>query len=420
MTTTTSRTAERATTLGAQQRARRTLSPMFTFVGIALAFVGLTFAAGAPSPLFVLLQNEWLFPSWVLTVAFAIYALTLLITLLVAGALSDHIGRRPVLIGALVIELASMVVFMFAPNIGWIIAARAIQGIATGAATSAFTASIVEYAPERHKKLGALLASTAPVGGLALGALATGFAVQFSGIPSIIIFGFLAVAFVLGTLVLIASPENIARRAGAIRSLIPRLSIPRTARSAFVSSIPVMIGTWMLGGLFLGLAPSIVQDIFHVQSGLLNGVLVAVLPAAGAAATLAFGRTTARRTTSIGGVLVVVGAGILIFGITAHIFPLLFLGGIVGGTGFGAAFSGTLRTLAPLAESHQRAELFAGIYLVSYLAYGIPALVAGELIGAIGLTPTIVGYATIAMIAAAIGLVSRSAAVRSLSTVRSD
>jgi MFS family permease len=420
MTTTSSRTVERVTALGTQQRPRRTLSPMFTFVGIALAFVGLTFAAGAPSPLFVLLQNEWLFPSWVLTVAFAIYAVTLLLTLLVAGALSDHIGRRPVLIGALAVELASMVVFMFAPNIGWIIAARAIQGIATGAATSAFTASIVEYAPDRHKKLGALLASTAPVGGLALGALATGFAVQFSGVPSIIIFGFLAVVFALGTLVLIASPESVSRRDGAIRSLIPRLSIPRIARSTFVSSIPVMIATWMLGGLFLGLAPSIVQGIFHIESGLLNGVLVALLPAAGAAATLAFGRTTAARTTSIGSILVVIGAGILVTGLTAHLFPLLFVGGIVGGTGFGAAFSGTLRTLGPLAESHQRAELFAGIYLVSYLAYGIPALVAGELIGVIGLTPTIVGYAAIAMISAVIGLVTRGAAVRSRSTVRSD
>ncbi|HEY5320470.1 MAG TPA: MFS transporter [Galbitalea sp.] len=416
MTTTTAR----VTTLGARPRARGTLSPMVTFVGIALAFVGLTFAAGAPSPLFVLLQNEWQFPSWVLTVAFAIYAVTLLLTLLVAGALSDHIGRRPVLIGALVVELASMLVFIFAPNIGWIIAARAIQGIATGAATSAFTASIVEYAPDRHKKLGALLASTAPVGGLALGALATGFAVQFSSIPSLIIFGFLAVVFALGTLVLIASPESVSRRAGAIRSLIPRLSIPRIARGAFVSSIPVMVATWMLGGLFLGLAPSIVQGIFHIESGLLNGVLVAVLPAAGAAATLAFGRVTATRTTSIGGVLVVVGVGILLAGITAHVFPLLFVGGIVGGAGFGAGFSGTLRTLGPLADPHQRAELFAGIYLVSYLAYGIPALVAGELIGIIGLTPTIVGYAAIAMIAAAIGLVARGAAVRGRSAVPSD
>ncbi|MBV6545588.1 MFS transporter, partial [Ursidibacter maritimus] len=76
------------------------LRPVAAFTGTARAFVAVALAVGAPSPLFVLYQQEWGFPSWLLTVAFAIYAVTLLITLLVAGSLSDHVGRRPVLIGA--------------------------------------------------------------------------------------------------------------------------------------------------------------------------------------------------------------------------------------------------------------------------------------------------------------------------------
>ncbi len=212
---------------------RRRASPALAFTGVTLSFLGLFLAAGAPSPLFRLEQQEWGFPVWLLTIAFAIYAIALLATLLVAGSLSDYIGRRPVLIGALGVEAGAMLIFLFAPNIGWVIAARTVQGIATGAGVSAFTAAAAEYAPARRKKLGVLASTVAPAAGLGLGALMAGLVVQFTAAPSSIIFIFLAVFFVLGMIVVIASGETVARRGGALRSLIPRMSVPRLARSEF-------------------------------------------------------------------------------------------------------------------------------------------------------------------------------------------
>ncbi len=384
---------------------RRRLSPVAAFVGAALAFVGVTFAAGAPSPLFVLYQQEWGFPAWVLTIAFAIYAITLLVTLLIAGSLSDHIGRRPVLIGALALEVVSMLIFLFAQDIGWIIVARAIQGIATGAATGTFTAAIVELAPERHKKLGAVIGGTAPVGGLALGALITGAAVQFTTIPTVIVFSFLAVVFALGIVVVALSSETVSRRAGAVRSLIPRLSVPRAARAEFGAIVPVLIGTWMLAGLFLGLAPSIIRGVFHIDSGLVNGAIVALTPAAGAVAGFVLSRVPARTATIWGAASVVAGIVVTLSAVAFGLLPLLFVGGVLGGAGFGAAFSGALRILAPLAPAHQRAELFAAVYLVNYLAYGVPALIVGELIGVVGLLDAVIGYGIAAAVATAVGLV---------------
>ena len=385
--------------------ARRTLSPVAAFVGAALVFVGVTFAAGAPSPLFVLYQQEWGFPAWVLTIAFAIYAITLLVTLLIAGSLSDHIGRRPVLIGALALEVVSMLIFLFAQDIGWIIVARAIQGVATGAATGTFTAAIVELAPEKHKKLGAVIGGTAPVGGLALGALITGAAVQFTAVPTVIIFSFLAVVFTLGIIVVALSAETVSRRAGALRSLIPRLTVPRAARAEFGAIVPVLIGTWMLAGLFLGLAPSIIRGVFHIDSGLVNGAIVALQPAAGAVAGLLLSRVHARTATIWGSASVVVGIAVSVSAVAFGMLPLLFVGAVLGGAGFGAAFSGSLRILAPLAPAHQRAELFAAVYLVNYLAYGVPALIVGELIGVVGLLDAVIGYGIAAALATAVGLV---------------
>src|SRR3954462_10176797 len=165
---------------------RRTLPAGVAFAGAALAFASLYLAAGAPTPLLVLFEREWGFAPWVLTVAFAAYAFGLLASLVMVGSLSDHVGRRPVLIGALAVELAAMVMFVFAPNIGWVIAARVVQGLATGAASSAFTAALVELAPPQRKRLGATLGAVAPAGGLGLGALLTGFAVQFTGEANLI------------------------------------------------------------------------------------------------------------------------------------------------------------------------------------------------------------------------------------------
>ncbi|UAJ79605.1 MFS transporter [Leifsonia sp. ZF2019] len=404
----------------APRPARRSLRlrPVAAFAGTALAFVAVALAVGAPSPLFVLYEQEWGFAPWLLTVAFAIYAVTLLITLLVAGSLSDHIGRRPVLIGALALQIVAMLMFLFATDIGWIIAARAVQGVATGAAMSTFTAALVELAPEKHKKLGATIGSTAPVGGIALGAFFTGLAVQFTSAPTTLVFVALAVLFAAGVVVVAASPETVERRPGALRSLVPRLVIPRAARGEFVGAIPLFLATWMLAGLFIGLSPSILHGVFHLDSGLLNGAIVAVPPAVGAAAGLLLTRAPARFSTQWGMVAIVVGVVLAGIGIAAAVLPLLFAGATVAGAGFGAGFSAMLRILAPLAPNDKRAELFAGIFLISYLAYGVPALVAGELIASVGLLPTVLGYAVAIGAAAVVALIVQTLRARRLTPGR--
>src|SRR5262249_13538068 len=97
-------------------------------------------------PLLVLYQERWSLTPTMLALAFAALALGFLASVISVGSLSDHVGRRPVLIGALIIQLASNVVFLVAPGVGWVIVGRILQGIAAGAATAAFTAALVELA----------------------------------------------------------------------------------------------------------------------------------------------------------------------------------------------------------------------------------------------------------------------------------
>jgi MFS family permease len=372
-----------------------------------LAFAALYLAAGAPTPLLVQYEKQWGFSPDVLTIAFAVYSLALLAALLTTGSLSDHIGRRPVLIGAVLVELVAMVMFLVAPDIGWVIAARVVQGLATGAATSAFTASIVELAPARHKRLGTVIGSVAPTGGLGLGALLTGAAIQFSTAANTIVFTVLSVVMVLGTAVVLFSAETVSREAGAIRSLVPRVAVPAAARREFSAAVPVHVAAWMLAGLFMGLAPTIIRNIFRIDSGLINGLSGFIAPATAAVVGVVMAGFPARRTTLLGGMATLAGGVVITAGVAGGSLTTMLIGELIAGFGFGAAFSGALRLIVPLAAAHQRAGLIAGIYVIAYLAFGVPSIIAGQLAAPFGLQRTVIGYGAAIVVVAALGLTAQ-------------
>src|SRR4029078_13149534 len=104
-------------------------------------------ASSAPSPLYLGYQQEWHFSSLTLTLVFASYAAALLLTLLTVGGLSDFLGRRRVLAVALVIEVVAMVAVLTGDGVWWLLAARVIQGVATGIAAGALGAAVADLAP---------------------------------------------------------------------------------------------------------------------------------------------------------------------------------------------------------------------------------------------------------------------------------
>jgi MFS family permease len=129
--------------IAVEPRSRRRSAPLsqqtsFWLLAVTLGF--LLFASSAPSPLYVVYQAQWHFSAITLTSVFAVYVVALLLSLVVAGSLSDRIGRRPVLIGALSVQAAAMVLFGVAHDVDVLFAARIVQGFATGVATGALSA----------------------------------------------------------------------------------------------------------------------------------------------------------------------------------------------------------------------------------------------------------------------------------------
>src|SRR5438270_10255840 len=163
-------------TLGARVLVGRQASfwIMATTLGLFL------FAAAAPSPLYAVYAGLWQFSAGALTEVFAVYAIALLVALLFTGSSSDFVGRRPVILVALVIQLASIVLFLVASGIEWLFAARIAQGIATGIATGALGAALVDLQPPDNPALASLVNSAGPILSLGIGALASAVLVQYA------------------------------------------------------------------------------------------------------------------------------------------------------------------------------------------------------------------------------------------------
>lgn len=361
-------------------------------VALAIIMFAFFFAASTPSPLFVKLQKEWAFSSGLLTLAFSIYALTLLGALLVAGSLSDHLGRRPVICFALVLETIAMLLFIDAQSITGLIWARALQGIATGIASGALPAAIVEAAPSGRKQFGALVSSVMPLAGLSTGALVAGVALTTLVHPKPWLFTLLTVIFPLFILLLWRMPETSALRAGVIPSMVPRVYIAPQVRANFWRSMPSLLATWALCGLYLALAPSRLLGI-HAESGdLLNGSTISLLCGAGAIAPIALRSVSVRVQLVSAPLTIAAGSVFLLLALSLHSLGVFVLGTALAGAAMGAAFSSVVQLLAPHVDEHERAELFAALFIASYLSLSLPPIVAGYAVAHFGLAETVNGY----------------------------
>ncbi|VTU28826.1 multidrug resistance protein D [Variovorax sp. PBS-H4] len=344
-------------------------------------------ASTAPSPLYALYREAWGFSALTLTVVFSSYSFALLSALLVFGSLSDHRGRREVILGALVLEFAATMLFWRADSVAWLLSARVLQGVATGIATGALSAGLLDL----HRERGPLVNGVAPMVGMAAGAFGTSVLAQFAPSPTRLVFDLLMLVFALQMLAALYLPETVVRRPGAWRSLRPSIAIPPRARPMLWQVLPVNTAQWALGGFYLSLGPTLARVVTGNDAPLVGGSLIGVMVLGSAAAILAVRQWPPRRALAVGAAALTLGLVTSLAGIALHSTGAFFIGAAVAGLGFGSAFNGSLRSLVSLAAPHERAALMAGFYVLSYLAFSVPAIAAGLSTGFFGLPATAMG-----------------------------
>jgi MFS family permease len=368
------------------------LSFPIAFAAITAIFVLFAAAASAPTPLYVVYQRLWGFSATTLTVIFAVYVVGLIGSLLTVGALSDHVGRRPVLAGAIALEAAAFVLFISAGDVTVLLVARVAQGIATGAAFSTLGATLVDLNPAHSPGRAGLVNGIAPISGLALGALGCGALVQFAPFPTHLIFVLLLVGAGFAGIAVALMPETSARRPGAIASLIPAVGIPPRLRPDVFALVPILVASWALGGLYLSLGPSVAASLFGISNHLIGGLVVTLLCAAGALAAFALRTWPTSRVLGISAILLSAGTALTLAGVEAHAVVLAGVGTLIAGVGFGASALGSFGTLARIAAPGERSELLASALVIAYVAFSLPAVAAGFAATSFGLHATMVVY----------------------------
>ena len=371
----------------------------WTFAAVlTVLFVG----AGAPTPLYVVYEHEYGFSAIVLTLVFAVYVLALLATFVVAGRLSDEVGRRPVLLIALPVNVLATVAFLLATGTGWLLAARAIQGVAVGLATAALSASLLDTQPRGRPGLAAVIAASAPLAGLAVGALSAAELVQVGPDPQRLVFWILLALLALAEVAIWRTPEPAPAAPGARWRLRPHVHVPPAARATFAAVTPCMVATWALGGLYLSLGPSLTRLLTGSSSFVVGALVVVALMGTGSITGALTQHVSLERRMTRGAAFVVAGVVLTGIAIATRSTVALFAGSLVAGLGFGPSFAGAFGLITRLAQPHERAGLVSAVYVVSYTGFSIPAVVAGVATTEWGLRPTALVY-VVAVVALAGG-----------------
>lgn len=376
------------------------ISPRRPSPGAFLLLVSLmiTFLAGssAPTPLYPLLQQAWGFDARTTTVIFGIYALGVLTSLLLVGALSDAIGRRPVLLVTTLLQAGVMGLYLRAHGVGELLVGRVVQGLVTGAAAGAVGAALLD----RDRVAGTLANSISPLLGTATGAIAGALAVQWLPDPTHRLFWLLLVVYLVQAVLVGFLPEIAQPRLPLARVLRPSFHLPPATLPALGVAVPIIVAAWSLAGLNGSLGPALVQQLAHRHAPLLAGSPLAALALGGAVAVLVLRQHPGDRLMRWGAAGLIVGMGVVLIALAVHQVAGFLAGMLVAGAGFGIGFQGGMRTVLAAAPPAHRAGVLSVLYVVAYLAMGLPAMAAGIAARQSGVAHAATGFAAAVLLLA--------------------
>ena len=372
------------------------------FVAAAFTLVVLLTGTNIPTPLYPVYEQVFGFPPLVVTLVFAVYALVLIPSLLVFGPLSDAVGRRRVLIPAVVLAAAASAVFAAAASTGWLFVARALQGLTLGAVQGTAAAVLTETDPDDDRRRAALVASLAVVGGTGTGPLLGGLLAQYAPAPRVL--PYLVEIALLG-LALAALVRWLPRDGGQAARWRPRRpSVPAPIRRTFAIAGLTAFLAWAVTALFLALMPSYVTALLHTSNLALAGGVVALMLGCAALAQMVLPRLASLTAQTVGLVLLLAGlAGVIAAAQTRSVVVVLAATLLVG-CGQGLAFGGAQAEINAIAPADRRAEVVSGFYVVIYIGVAIPIIGVGVLALATGLLPAVQIFAVAVIAACLVGL----------------
>ncbi|MGY4741954.1 MFS transporter [Streptomyces sp. ATMOS53] len=338
-----------------------------------------------PTPLYGLYQDKFGFSELTVTVVYAVYAFGVIGVLLVAGNVSDTVGRRPVLLWGLGCAAASAVCFLSATGLGWLYAGRLLSGLSAGLFTGAATAYVMDLAPAGGASRATFVATAANMGGLGCGPLLAGVLAQYAAWPLYLPFAVHLALVACSAAVVARLPETVRDRRPPSAVLPQRPALPPQVRTVFGPAAIASFVGFALFGVFASVSPAFLAHSLDVSNHAVSGLIVALAFFASTAGQLAVGRVGVGRSLPLGCGALLAGLALLAGALQWEVLPLVVLSALVGGAGQGLAFRGALSAVAEASPADRRAAVISTLFVVAYAGISVPVIGVGVLTGPIGL-----------------------------------
>lgn len=358
------------------------LSRRAGFWAVAFSFFVVTAFSTAPSSLYGLYERREHLSSLTITFVYAVYAVGVVVSLLLAGHVSDWYGRRAVLLPAIATTLVAAGVFLAWRTVAGLFIARLLTGFGVGAAVATATAFITDLdagpAGPPSRRAG-IVSTVANIGGLASGPLVAGVLARYQPGGLTLPFQVFLVALVLGGIAVALAPEGHPPLNPRPRYRPQHLSLPANARRRFTAACAGVFLCWAVAGLFAGLAGAFLAGPLHHPSTALCGLTIFLSFGAGVVVQTTTTAWPAHRLIAAGIAPALIGLGLLVT--SAWTSPpslaLFLIGGIVSGAGSGAIFRGSLTLVISTSDPDDRAGMVATFFIAAYAGLSIPVLGLG-------------------------------------------
>ncbi|OZC84644.1 MFS transporter [Rhodococcus sp. 06-412-2C] len=368
---------------------------------VAAAFLTAMAFSTVPSPLYPLYQVRDGFSTFMVTIVFAAYAVGVIVSLILAGHVSDWVGRKKVLIAALLLELVAAVMFLSGTALPLLLVARLVTGLGVGALTATATAYLHElhstHRPTASGQRFEKVSTAANIGGLGVGPLVAGFLAQFVAAPLHTPYAVFAVLLVIAVVGVALVPETVPEPTAHPAYHPQRISADHGDRAGYFAAAAAGFASFAVFGVFTSVAPGFVAGTLDHPSRLLSGATVfAVFGTAAAAQTLT-SRMSSSTKLALGITAEALGLIALVTGMYTLSLPAFLIGGVIAGIGAGVLFKAAVGTVAAMAAPAERSEALAGLFLISYLGLGIPAVGIGIATLSMSATTAMTGLAAIVL-----------------------
>jgi predicted MFS family arabinose efflux permease len=344
--------------------------------GAALAAVG--WGANQFVPLIVLYSRRLGLSPAVVDAMFGLYALGLVPALLAGGRLSDRIGRRRVVLPALLVSfLATGLLMAGGHQPLWLFAGRFLAGVASGLAFGTGAAWVKELSADAgDAAAGARRSTIAMTTGFAGGPLVAGVCAQWLPAPTVTAYAPHLVVLIAATAAMWRTPDSVRTGRKNVTEASPSRGLVRHFLLVVLPFAPWVFGT---AAIALAYLPALVADRVGNQAVLFSAFVtgmtalagIAAQPLARVARPLRVGRLLPASMT-----LVLLGFGCAVWAARTLSPLLVLLAAVVLGIAYGVTQFAGLAEVQQIADPRSLGTATAMYQVLSYIGFAFPFLMA--------------------------------------------